>query len=265
MPELPEVEAYRRRAEAALVGRRIVGVAAAADRIVYQGVAPRRFAAVLRGRRVVAAHRRGKYLWLELDRRPWPLFHFGMTGNVHAYAERRDRPRFWKVELALEDGTRWAMTNKRRLGRIRLQEDPAAEDPVRRLGFDPLLDPLPLRRLAARLAGRAAPIKALLLDQGFAAGVGNWVADEVLFQARIAPRRRACDLTPAEARRLRETLRRVVRRAVRVEADSDRFPRTWLFHRRWGRDPDAVTAAGDPIVFDAIAGRTTAWVPAVQR
>src|SRR5689334_23189362 len=83
MPELPEVEAARRRLERTLRGRRILRATAAPDRIVYQDVAPARFARALTGRRLVAVGRKGKHLWFELDRRPWPLFHFGMTGHFH--------------------------------------------------------------------------------------------------------------------------------------------------------------------------------------
>jgi formamidopyrimidine-DNA glycosylase len=111
---------------------------------------------------------------------------------------------------------------------------------------------------------RVAPVKALLLDQSFAAGVGNWIADEVLYQARIAPRRPVRSLTDAELDRLRARLRVVVGTAVRLGADGDRFPRTWLFHRRWDRRP-GITVRGDPIRWETIAGRTTAWVPTVQR
>ena len=115
------------------------------------------------------------------------------------------------------------------------------------------------------LARRHAPIKAVLLDQGTFAGVGNWIADEVLFQARIRPDRAASALTPSEVGRLRSRLLWIVRRAVAVGADSDRFPRGWLFHRRWGRDATARTARGERIVHHTIGGRTTAWVPARQR
>jgi formamidopyrimidine-DNA glycosylase len=265
MPELPEVEVARRIAERTLVGQTIARVTAADDRIVYSGVTPRRFAAAVRGRRVKAAHRRGKHLWLELDRRPWPLFHFGMGGGFHVYEKASQRPRFWKMELVLDDGTRLAMTNARRLGRIRLQHDPEHEPPISLLGFDPLLDLPAPKDFAALLAERRAAIKAVLLDQSFAAGVGNWVADEVLYQAGIAPHRAAAELSPQEARRLREYLRRVCRQAVAADADAARFPRHWLLHHRWNRLRNTRTARGEPIIHETIGGRTTAWAPAVQK
>ena len=265
MPELPEVETSRRRLERALAGRRIVATATVGDTIVYDGITPRRFAAALRGRRVLAVRRKGKHLWLELDRRPWPAFHLGMSGAFRVYGQPRERPRFWKVELRADDGTRMAMTNPRRLGRIRLLHDPASEPPVSRLGDDPLLGLPPTRALAERLAARGAPIKAVLLDQHFLAGIGNWIADEVLYQARIHPARPARELTGEEVRRLRSRLLAVVRKAVAVDADSRRFPRTWLFHHRWGKNPDARTARGERIQHIVVGGRTTAWVPSVQR
>jgi len=264
MPELPEVETARRRAERALRGRRIAAVAVVRDPIVYDGIAPARFAAALRGRRVLAVRRKGKHLWMELDRRPFPLFHFGMTGAFELYRDGAERPRFWKVEIATEDGTRLAMTDPRRLGRLRLRLDPEAEDPLARLGFDVLEGLPPARELAALLARRTGPAKAVLLDQSLFAGVGNWIADEVLYQAAIDPRRPASSLAPPEVARLRARLHAIVRRAVAVGADDSRFPRTWLFHDRWGREKGARTARGERIVHLTIGGRTTAFVPSRQ-
>lgn len=258
MPELPEVETARRRAEKALRGKRIVAVRVVRDPIVYEGVSPARFAASLRGRRVLGVNRKGKHLWMQLDRPPFPLFHFGMTGSFEIYRDRAARPRFWKVEIEAEDGTRLAMPDPRRLGRLRLRRDPEAELPLAALGFDVLRDLPPARELAAVLARRGAPVKAVLLDQSVFAGVGNWVADEALYQAAIDPRRRASSLAPAEVARLRSRLRAIVRLAVEVGADDRRYPRTWLFHHRWGRTEGARTARGEPIAFVTIAGRTTA-------
>ncbi len=277
MPELPEVERARTLAEAVAGRRRIVSVTCARDPIVLEA-GPARFHRALRGRTVLAVNRRGKHIWFELDRRPWPCFHFGMTGafrtpgdtplRLASSPSRPDAswpPRFSKLRLVFDDGGELAMTNKRRLGRIRLRADPPREPPISELGFDPLLDLPGPSAFARGLARRSAVIKALLLDQSFAAGVGNWIADEVLYQARIDPRRRADSLTAAEAKRLRAKLEHVIERAVRVEADKKRFPRSWLFHRRWGRNSEAVTARGQRIEHLTVAGRTTAWVPEVQR
>lgn len=280
MPELPEVETARRTLARAAVGRRIVAVRCAPDPIVFGGVSPARVRRALFGRRLVAARRHGKHLWLALDRRPWPCFHFGMTGGIHVRGRPRVRlvahgrrgpgagwpPRFLKLLLTLDDGSELAFCDARRLGRVRLRHDPPAEPPISLLGFDSLRALPPARRLVPMLRARAAPVKAVLLDQSFSAGVGNWIADEVLYQARIDPRRRANTLTVAEVGRLRARLSAVVTTAVRLGADGDRFPATWLFHRRWSRrDARAVTARGERIRYLTVGGRTTAWVAERQR
>ncbi len=267
MPELPEVEAARVLLEGILRRRCIEAVAAVPDPIVYAGVTPRRMAGALRGRRVLRVGRKGKHLWLELDRRPWPVFHFGMTGRFRVYDAEEQRPRFWKLEMRVSSGKRVAFADARRFGRIRLQQHPEAEAPISKLGFDALLGVPPVKELRQLLARRNAPVpvKAVLLDQRVFAGVGNWVADEVLFQAHLSPHRKAASLSIEEVRALRTRLISIVSRAVAVGADSDRFPRSWLFHRRWGRDAEARTSRAERIRHETIGGRTAAWVPSRQR
>ena len=264
MPELPEVEAARKTALRHLRGRRIVGVRCVADRIVLSGTSPRHIENALLKARVEGAGRFGKHLWFELDRKPWPVFHFGMTGDFHFLGPSAVSPRFLKLELTLDDGRRFAFTDPRRFGRLRLAHDPRNEPPLKDLGHDPLFGLPATAELAALIGSRKAPIKAVLLDQKVFAGVGNWIADEVLYQAAVRPQRRAADLSRIEVACLRTTLLRVVRRAVAVNADSDRFPRSWLFHHRWGRITGSLTSAGEAIVHDTVGGRTTAWVPSRQ-
>ncbi len=279
MPELPEVERGRRVALKVARGRRIVEVCCADDPLVFDRVPAARIRRALVGRRVQDVKRHGKHLWFELDRRPWPCLHFGMTGGFHtapggprvkleSTGKKPDHawpPRFTKLHLVFEDGGELIMADARRLGRIRLRRDPARQPPISRLGFDAHRALPPFRRFRDLVRGRGAPLKALLLDQGFAAGVGNWIADEVLYQARLDPRRRANTLTDPEIMRMRAALKRVVDTSVRVSNDSDRYPRGWLFHRRWGKNPRAVTMTGERIRHITVGGRTTAWVPTRQR
>ena len=92
MPELPEVEASRRRLQRWLRGRRLAQVTVVEDTVVFGSIRPRDIVAALRGRRVRAVRRRGKHLWLELDRRPWLTLHFGMTaGREEAETGRASR------------------------------------------------------------------------------------------------------------------------------------------------------------------------------
>src|SRR5919106_3307432 len=224
MPELPEVERGRLIATKIAVGRRIVDVRCADDPIVFEGVPPARFQEALIGRRVRAVKRHGKHLWFELDRRPWPCLHFGMTGGFHTApggpqvklkSSRRAPdstwpPRFTKLQLVFDNGAELVLADARRLGRIRLRDDPATEPPISLLGFDAHRALPPSALFRALVRARSAPLKALLLDQRFAAGVGNWIADEVLYQARLDPRRRANTLRDDEIARMRTALKNVM-------------------------------------------------------
>lgn len=262
------------------------------DRIAYDRASPAQFKQAIEGARVVGSGRKGKYFWLELDRRPWPVFHLGMTGHVEIRkrgggkfakvwgdrkmaGKRLARPKgelaasilpFCRLRLVMSDGTEVAITDARRFGRIRLAQDPSAEAPISKLGFDPLDRGFPsARELGLLLAKRRAPLKAVLLDQGLFAGVGNWIADEVLYQALLSPHRLASKLTAAEVSRLRTKLLGVIRLAVRVHADYERFPANWMFHQRWGKGTKQNRIGHHPIVHDTVGGRTTAWVPALQK
>lgn len=278
MPELPEVERARRLAASVADDRVIKQVTCARDTIVFDSVTPRTMQRSLVGRRVLAVRRKGKQLWFELDDQPMPLFHLGMAGAIRtpmatplrlvSHGQRAMEtdwpPRWMKILIKFDDGGELAMTDQRRFGRIRLRKDPPAEPPISELGFDPLLDLPPRHEFRDLLFARRGNIKGVLLDQSFAAGVGNWIADEVLYQAGIDPRRRVGDLSETEAGRIRAALKRIIETAVRVNAEKPRFPKTWLFHHRWGRNAEAITARGERIEHLKIAGRTTAWVPTAQ-
>ena len=277
MPELPEVEYGRKVAENFCGNKTIQHVYCENDPIVFEKRLPAEIKRALVGRRVESICRRGKFLWFELDKKPWPIFHFGMTGAFHTPSQTTVQlesgpkvddnqwpPRFTKIRLVMDDGCELAMTNSRRLGRIRLSEAPHADPSIAKLGFDPLTHMPSLDSFRELLTKRKANIKGLLLNQSFAAGVGNWIADEVLFQAGLAPTRRAHTFNDNETKRLHIALSHIVERAVELDADKSRFPKDWLFHHRWGQSDQAQTSNGDPIEFLTIGGRTTAWVPTRQ-
>lgn len=261
MPELPLVERYRQEAERFLVKRIVVAAAAVGDDMMMPELTPQRFQRAIRGRRVEAVARRGKYLWLQFDRPPHLVLHFGMTGAF--FYNERERPKHWRFELELDDGGRIALADPRRFGRILLVNDPLREPPISGLGFDPWLDKVSPAFFARSVRSRSAPIKAILLDQSFAAGVGNWIADDVLHLARIDPRRLGKSLSPAECRRVLNRLVSVVRVATAAGSHAEGFPRSWLFHLRWGGHRGIKTLDGKPVRFDIVAGRSTAWVPSV--
>lgn len=280
MPELPEVENVRRTLERVLLSKRIVDAEIAPDEIVLKGLSPDLIRTALVGRTVTAVGRKGKYFWLELDEKPWVFAHLGMAGWVreigastirlreHGNAPLDDaegRPKFLKMLLTAEDGGKVVMTDGRRLSRIWLAESPEKDSAISKLSQDMYLDLPSAEEIHKRVVKKSAPIKAILLDQTVFAGIGNWIADEVLYVARIRPSRLGNSLSMEESAKLREAIRFVLDHAVEVGADKEKFPESWLFHYRWGGSKGDDLIEGQQIVREQIGGRTTAWVPSRQK
>src|SRR5688500_13797425 len=245
MPELPEAERARQQIERAL-GREIVAVDDR-DSYVCRPHAPGELAAALTGRRRTAAHRRGKFLWAGTDGGPDLGLHLGMAGRI----VRDEEPIGWdRFALEFSDGGRMALRDKRRLGRAVIEPDYSHVGPdAAEVGRD---------AFRARVGRGAAPIKARLLDQGVIAGVGNLLADETLWRARLSPRRAAGALDVEELDQLRRDLRAATRDAIRSGGvHTGRFMPSRV---RGGTCP----RCRGPLARDTIGGRTTFWCPRCQ-
>ncbi|KAI0325613.1 AtMMH-1 [Cubamyces sp. BRFM 1775] len=285
-----EVERAAKLLREVAVGKKIVDVEAVEDTIIFSGISHEEFSAELRGRTVRDAQRYGKVFYLLLDGKGrHPVMHFGMTGMLQVkgqlatyYRETPRKastdwpPRFMKFILHLRsDGdaeeTQVAFLDARRLGRVRLCKSPLTEPPISTLGFDPILSMPDLDDFKKGVRKRSCPIKALLLDQSFSAGVGNWVADEILYHARVHPEERCNVLTDAQLEALHTQTSEVCKLAVSVNADDSKFPQDWLFKHRWGKGkkekhtltlPDGKPAT---IKWITVGGRTSAYVAELQK
>jgi formamidopyrimidine-DNA glycosylase len=249
MPELPEAERARQTLESAL-GRRIVAVDDS-DTYVSRPHQPGEIAAALIGHELTAAHRRGKFLWLETDDGPVLGLHLGMAGKIVVDGAAEDVSRWDRFALEFEDGTRLALRDSRRLGRAVLNPDFSHVGPdAAGVGRDEF------RRLIGR--GHTA-VKARLLNQTAISGVGNLLADQALWQARIAPGRDTGGLSPEELDRLRRELRSAIRSAVsQGGVHTGRFVRARRHEGYCPRDGHALSRA-------TIGGRTTYWCPVCQK
>lgn len=262
-----------------LVGNKIAGVVIKPDTIVFGGAPDGAIEKALSGRKVTGVGRKGKYWWLEFQDPPWLFGHLGMSGWIRELGregmklkshgkkplDEDGEPRFLKLMIETDDGGRIAFTDARRLGRIWLSESATKDTRIRKLGFDALEEMPSAKALHEMLLKRKAPIKAILLDQGLFAGVGNWVADEALYHAKLDPRRLGSSLTEKESAALRQSVLDVLKTSVDCDADYEKYPDTWLFRHRWGGKRGAERIGRHKIVREPIGGRTTAWVPAVQK
>ncbi|KAL2242717.1 UNVERIFIED_CONTAM: Formamidopyrimidine-DNA glycosylase [Sesamum indicum] len=277
MPELPEVEAARRALEEHCVGKRIKKSTVADDSKVIDGVSPKDFEAALVGKTIVAAHRKGKNMWLQLDSPPFPSFQFGMAGALYikgvavtkykrsAVKDTDEWPsKYSKVFVELDGGLEFSFTDKRRFAKVRLLDNPASVPPISELGPDALLEPMTVDRFYNSLTKKKIGIKALLLDQSFISGIGNWMADEVLYQSRTHPLQTASSMSKEACAALLKCINEVTEKAIEVGADSSQFPSNWIFHSR-EKKPGKAFVDGKKIEFITAGSRTTAYVPELQK
>lgn len=282
MPELPEVETVRRALAPLLEGRTLARVEILDGRLV-QPHDPAEVAAELTGEAVVRADRRGKYLLLRLASRRVLVVHLRMTGAFVAGEAAAPGLPHLRALLHLEGGTgsggealapaRLAFTDVRRFGTWTLLEPRALRAYLaERLGPEPL-GSFSAAAFAVRVGGRAAPVKAVLLDQKAVAGVGNIYADEALWRARIHPLAPASSLTAAQLASLHRAVRAALRTGIERQGATLRDYRApdgseggmQDEFRVYGRDGEPCPRCGRAIAKTRVAGRGTHFCPRCQR
>ncbi|HST16490.1 MAG TPA: bifunctional DNA-formamidopyrimidine glycosylase/DNA-(apurinic or apyrimidinic site) lyase [Gaiellaceae bacterium] len=274
MPELPEVESVRRRLAPLVEGRGFETVSIADSRLT-RPFDPREIAAELEGERVESLDRRGKYLIVRFESGRSLLIHLRMTGSLrHGEAGTLPDDPYRRAVVRLDDGSDVAYRDVRRFGTWLLLE-PGELDPYldARVGEEPLLESYRARNLAARLAGRKAPIKAAILDQRTVAGVGNIYADEALWRARLHPLTPAAALTLDEVRALHRGIRRALQQGIARQGSTlsdyrlpDGEPGSMQDEFKvYGRAGEPCERCGTPIDKTRAAGRGTWYCPGCQR
>jgi formamidopyrimidine-DNA glycosylase len=259
MPEMIEIELYRRTADRA-VGRRVRAVEAPDAWFLKGGLDAATVSAALRRRTVTGTRRIGKLLLLDTDG-PTLGLRFGMTGRIVVdgagpieeleYGSGRDLPAWDRFGITFVGGGRLRINDPRRLGGVSLDPD------VSLLGPDALA--ITRGQLAVALAGSRAPLKACLLDQGRVAGLGNLLVDEILYRAGVDPARPAGGLDATEVTRLHRVLRSTVNDLL-VKGGSH-LGRLQAARVRGGTCP----RDGVPLVRRTVGGRTTYSCPRHQR
>jgi formamidopyrimidine-DNA glycosylase len=249
MPELPEVEMFRRYLNRHAQGKTIQGVMVE-DPGDFRGLTPEEIGKRLSGARLEPAGRRGKYLVVPVTtqapaaarrrkqrqsasrRSPegFLIIHFGMTGDLHFSRSGAQTPRYARVGFQFQSGTLHYL-NMRRFGGVWWTTEPDQFKRLAILGLDALevTSALAFRKALARTR---QPLKQALLNQRLICGVGNLYADEILFQCGVSPLRRPQSLKTADWVRMFRSVRSVLRTALRRNADIDTYPKSYLLRHR---------------------------------
>jgi Formamidopyrimidine-DNA glycosylase len=273
MPELAEVEFFRKRWHQAALGQRILRVRLHPKAKVFRGTDPAAIEHALTRARFLSSESAAKQMLFRFSGDAWLGLHLGMSGDL--YVRDPDYPPAKHDHLVLVTAKHaLVFTDPRMFGRIQFHVGKTAPDWWTRIAPPVLSADFTAAAVSEFLARRArAPIKAVLLMQERFPGIGNWMADEILWRAALHPARPAGSLTPDETKVLWRKTREVARDALekiaghggRLPPDLNvNIPESWFFHHRW-RDGGRCPKTGVLLERAEIGGRTTCWSPARQK
>lgn len=274
VPELPEVETIRRGIAPWLEGQRVAALEVRDPRLRF-GVDPA-LPGRVRDQQICMVGRRSKYLLIALERNQTLLIHLGMSGRLHVMPDQSDIPapgRHDHFDLRTHAGSLLRYHDPRRFGCLQLIEGPPEDSRwLRSLGPEPLEDAFDGDYLHARLRGRSACIKALLMDARIVVGVGNIYAQEALFAAGIRPGRAAGRLSRPDCHRLVAAVRATLAQAVaaggttlRDFSGADGNPGYFQQDLQvYGRGGSPCRCCGEALRSTRITGRSCAWCARCQ-
>jgi formamidopyrimidine-DNA glycosylase len=255
MPELPEVETFRRYIDATSLHQRIVRVEVqSAD--LLKDVSARRLSRRLKGRCFESTRRHGKHVFARADE-AWLRLHFGMTGSLRYFKGEDKAPPHTRVLFVFDKEYRLAFEDQRKFGEIGLVDD--ADEFLKRRELGPDALDVAFSEFKQTIGKHHGALKSTLLNQRVIAGIGNIYADEILFQARIHPATKTARLGDKALKRLFGTMRRVLEKAIECQANGNEMPRSWLvLHReKGGKCP----RCGRELKSSKIGGRTAWFCP----
>ena len=264
MPELAEVEYYRKQWDAGL-GTKVLAVELHADKRLFRGQDTFAMAEQLTGAKLIASEARGKQMAFRFSRGAWLAIHLGMTGRLRTEAASFVAQKHDHLVLRQRQRT-LVFSDPRMFGRVQWHQG-AGEPPWWSKIAPPLTSDAFTRDILRDVLTRRRrlPLKALLLVQDHFPGVGNWMADEILWRAKFSPHRTGEKFSAAQLAALWKEIRFVCAGAMKhVSHDFNDPPRGWFYHERWaagGKCP----RDGATLARGTIGGRTTAWCPKCQR
>ncbi len=266
MPELPDVELFRRYLDRTCTGRVIQHVAVN-DPKMLAGVTSEAFAARLEGARMLASRRHGKHLLVGLAPAGWITMHFGLTGVLAHWEGAAAEPRYTRIRFDFADGHHLAYIDVRRLGAVGFVEDAEGFIADERLGPDALDPGFDFAAFERALSARKRDIKSLLMEQSAIAGIGNIYSDEILFQAVIHPKvptdRLDLDARKRIFREVKRVLETATKRGFGAELRPEALPHTFLLPQR--KKGGHCPRCGTELRAAKFSGRTAYYCPHCQR
>jgi formamidopyrimidine-DNA glycosylase len=269
MPELPEVETIKNELLPHVKERTIEDIVIIRPSTVRDST-PEEFKSCLIGRRIEDLQRHGKYLVFDLDNGGHFAMHMKLSGSLWVKKNEADAPDYVKAVFTLDDGTKIFLRDPRAFARMWLVGDVC--EITDKLGPEPLTAEFTPGVLVERLKGKSAPIKSLLIDQAVIAGIGNMYADEILYAAKVDPRRAASSLSKEELGGIYKAIRTILPQGIASKGASvqDFFRPSGdtgmeQFNFKVAHQKKATCPCGGPIERIVVRGRGTYFCPNCQK
>lgn len=263
MPELPDVEIYKRHLDARGIGKRI-DTLRIRDQRLLKGAAPSTLRRHLKSHKLASSRRHGKLLFAAIEGDDASvLMHFGMTGWLEGYGRGDAEPGQSAVILEFSDGSHLAYCDPRTFGRFDLIHDVDAYLKDHELGPDALDGGFDLAHFREALRGRSGNIKAALMNQSVLAGVGNVYSDEILMRAGVHPESDIRALDEGASRAIHRAMRYVLKKAIEARANPEDMPKSFILPDR--KQGAACPACGGKLTKRRVAGRSAYFCGNCQR
>jgi formamidopyrimidine-DNA glycosylase len=253
MPELPDVENFKRYLDRTSLHQRIIGLDVR-DAYVLKDMSARDLARQLKGRSFESSCRHGKHLFVRTNAALWLRLHFGMTGSLHYFKRSEEMPKNARVFFIFTSDYRLAFNDQRKFGEIGVIKNVRSFLKNRGIGPDAL--DIDLAQFKDIFGKHRGAVKTILLNQRLIAGIGNIYADEILFRARIHPATQVSALKARRVEKLFRATRYILEKAIAAEADDELMPKSWLLQYR-GKGGNC-PRCGRELKSATIGGRT-AW------
>lgn len=266
MPELPDVENFKKYFKKYALYKNIKDISAESKKLIHKSVFDD-FKNELIGDKFFSAERRGKYLISEFKKSSKKLvFHFGMTGYLLYNKEETDKTiPYSQVRFKFKDGGVLHYINKRMLGKIYLVDEVSEINALAGIGHEPL-------KLSEKMffdllkENKNRNIKAFLMDQSQIAGIGNEYSDEILFHSGINPKRKIDSLSKKEKEKLFDKIKTILKKAIKVNPANNNFDESWLLsHRGRGDDMLCPKNKKHKLKKETISGRSSVYCSKCQK
>ena len=271
MPELPEVETIKEDLRELVVGYTIES-AEVLDPALVEEPSPEEFARGLAGKRITGARRRAKHLIVELDGGEFIVFQLKIGGQLLLVPPVGEPETALMLILHLDGGRRLFLRDETRFTRARLLDEEGLYDRLSSLGPEPFSEGFTPEYLPSKVGSRRAQIKPLLLDQKVVSGIGNIYVDEILYDARLHPRRKANTLSGGEWEGLYTAIRENLAAGVEHRGTTVRLYRDVLdrggdhqnYLRVFEKQGEPCPGCGGEVVREKVGGRPTHYCPGCQ-